>query len=143
MEKLRDVLQSKGGSIISVEPSTTVYNALLEMVEKDIGALLVLDKDGMLIGLMTERDYSRKVVIKGKSSKETLVKEIMIDHPVTVSIEDSIQKCLRIMTDKSIRYLPVMDGERLAGLISSGDVLRYTNEEQGQQIKSLEDYITH
>jgi len=143
MTKLRDVLQAKGGSIISIAPFISVYDALLKMVEKDIGALLVLDNEGKLLGLFTERDYSRKVVLKGKSSKETLVREIMVDNPVTISLEESIPMCVKTMTDNAVRYLPVMSGENLTGLISLGDVLRHTNAEQGDRIKSLEDYITN
>ncbi|MBI1767231.1 MAG: CBS domain-containing protein [Bacteroidetes bacterium] len=142
MEKIRDVLKSKGGSLISIEPSDTVYNALVLMVEKNIGALLVLDRDGNLAGLITERNYARKVVLKGKSSKDTLVKEIMIEHPVTASIEDDVQRCMKIMTDKFIRYLPVMDGEKLVGLISMGDVIKYISKEQELTIETLEHYIT-
>ncbi len=143
MKKVKDVMQSKGGTVATIGSSATVYNALMLMVENDVGALLVLDINHKLVGLITERDYSRKVVLKGKSSKETLVKEIMSEHPATVSLEDKIENCRKIMTEQSIHYLPIVDGDKLMGLISAGDILRHLNNEQGEIIKSLENYINH
>lgn len=142
MGKVRNIIQTKGNEVFSVQPNVTVYNALETMFEKNIGALLVLD-NGKFVGIFTERDYARKLILKGKSSKETLIREIMTEHPITVTPDTTIEECMKIMTDKKIRHLPVMEGEKLVGLISVGDVVRFIIEEQKFIIESLEQYITH
>lgn len=142
MGKVRNIIQTKGNLIYSVPSSVSVYQALELMFEKNIGALLVVDDD-KFSGIFTERHYARKIILRGKSSRETTVGEIMTEQPVTVSPETGIEECMRIMTAKKIRHLPVLDNGQLVGIISMGDVVRYMLEEQKFIIESLEQYITH
>lgn len=141
MGRVRNILQSKNGFIVSVCPDSTVYEALELMLEKNIGALLVLDQN-KFVGLFTERDYARKVILKGKASKETLIREIMTEHPQKVSPDNTIEDCMLLMTNKYIRHLPVLVGEELVGIISIGDLVRYIIDEQKFIIENLEHYIT-
>lgn len=142
MGKVRDILKTKGTSIFSVKPNITVYDTLKLMVEKNIGAVLVSNDQGKFVGIFTERDYARKVILKGKTSKETLIGEVMAENPVTVTPDDTIDGCMKIMSSKFIRYIPVMDKDELVGLISIGDVVKYIIEEQKYIIEDLEQYIT-
>lgn len=142
MGKVRDIIQTKGNAIYSVPSTVTVYQALEVMFEKNIGALLVID-NGKFSGIFTERHYARKIALRGKSSKETLIGEIMTERPVTVTCDTRIDECMKIMTGKKIRHLPVMDNGELAGLISVGDVVKYIIEEQKFIIENLEQYIQH
>jgi CBS domain-containing protein len=142
MGKVRNIIQTKGNAVFSVSSSITVYNALELMFEKSIGALLVVDND-KFVGIFTERDYARKLVLKGKSSKDTLIREVMTEKPITVTLDNSIEECMKIMSDKKIRHLPVMETEKLVGLISVGDVVKFIIEEQKFIIENLEQYITH
>ena len=142
MGKVRDIIQTKGNAMYSVPSTVTVYQALEVMFEKNIGALLVID-NGKFSGIFTERHYARKIALRGKSSKETLIGEIMTERPVTVTCDTRIDECMKIMTGKKIRHLPVMDNGELAGLISVGDVVKYIIEEQKFIIENLEQYITH
>lgn len=141
MGKVRNVLQSKNNSTISVSPDSTVFEALELICEKNIGALLVMDQEEF-VGIFTERDYARKVILKGKSSKETLIREIMTEDPITVTLDNSIEDCMRLMTNKFIRHLPVLENGKLIGIISIGDVVKYIIEEQRFIIQNLEHYIT-
>lgn len=141
MGTVRHILQKKGHEVLSVNPSTTVYYALEYMVEKNVGALLVIDKD-RFAGIFTERDYARKVILRGKASKETLVGEIMSEHPASVTPDDTVEDCMKLMTQKYIRHLPVMEGDKLVGLVSIGDIVKYIIEEQKFIIDNLEHYIT-
>lgn len=141
MGKVRNILQAKSTSIIFVSPDTTVFEALELMFEKNIGALLVMEHE-KFIGIFTERDYARKVILKGKSSKEIQVREIMIENPLTVSSDNTIEDCMWLMTNKFIRHLPVIDDGKLRGIISIGDVVKYIIEEQKFIIGNLEHYIT-
>jgi CBS domain-containing protein len=141
MGTVRHILQSKNHALYHVEPSMTVYEALEHMMERNVGALLVLH-NGNLVGIFTERDYARKVILKGKASRETLVGEIMSEHPLTVSPDDTLETCMQIMTSRYIRHLPVCDKGRLIGLISIGDLVRYIIDEQKFIIDNLEHYIT-
>lgn len=142
MGKVRNILQNKGTSVFSVEPTITVYHGLELMVEQNVGGLLICE-NGKLVGIFTERDYARKLVLKGKNSKETLIRELMSERPITVCPDDSIEECMQVMTNRSIRHLPVLDGETLVGIISIGDIIRYMLEEQRFIIENLEQYITH
>lgn len=142
MGKVRNIIEAKGNAIFSVQSDTTVYNALELMLEKSIGALLVVDA-GKISGIFTERDYARKLILKGKSSKETRIREVMTSNPTTVTPETSIEDCMVLMSDKKFRHLPVVENEKLVGLISIGDVVKFVIEEQRFIIKSLEQYITH
>jgi CBS domain-containing protein len=142
MGKVRNIIQTKGNAVFSVQSGITVYNALELMFEKSIGALLVVD-NGKFVGIFTERDYARKLILKGKSSKETLIREVMTERPITVALDTSIEDCMKIMSDKKIRHLPIMENEKLLGLISVGDVVKFIIEEQKFIIENLEQYITH
>ncbi len=141
MGKVRNILQEKNRPYIFVSPGTTVFEALELMFEKNIGSLLVMDHE-KFIGIFTERDYARKVILKGKSSKLIPISEIMTENPITVSSDFTIEECMWLMTNKFIRHLPVIDEGKLIGVISIGDVVKYIIEEQKFIIGNLEHYIT-
>ncbi len=140
MGKVRNILESKGNSIFSVEPSTIVYHAIELMAQKNIGGLLICE-GGKLVGIFTERDYARKLILKGKSSKETPIGELMTKNPFTVSPDSSIEECMQLMSNRRIRHLPVIDNGNVIGVISIGDVVRFIIEEQKSIIAHLESYI--
>ncbi|MDX2048559.1 MAG: CBS domain-containing protein [Chitinophagaceae bacterium] len=141
MGKVRNILESKNHVLFSITPETTVYRALEVMVEKNVSALLVT-RNEELVGIFTERDYARKVVLKGKVSKETLISEIMTGSLITVTPDTSIDDCMRLMTDRFIRHLPVVEADNLIGIISIGDVVKFIIEEQKFIIENMEHYIT-
>ena len=141
MGKVKDILDSKGYLVHSVAPDTTVYSAIEQMCQKNIGGVLIMEND-MLSGIFTERDYARKLILKGKSSKETKIKELMTANPIAVSPETSIEECMEIMSDKHIRHLPVLDGTKVLGMISIGDVVTQVIQEQKSIIAHLESYIS-
>src|SRR5215470_11421635 len=126
MGKVRSILEAKGGTnaIFSVEPTMIVYNAIEIMAQKNIGGLLIVENE-KLVGIFTERDYARKLILKGKSSKDTPIGDLMTPNPFTVSPENSIQDCMNLMVAKHIRHLPVVDNGTLVGLISIGDVVKF------------------
>ena len=140
MGKVRNIIQTKGNTIYSVPSTITVYQALELMFEKNIGSLLVIDGDKFL-GIFTERHYARKLALRGKSSKETTVGEVMTEQPVTVTCDTSIEDCMKIMSNKKIRHLPVMENNVIVGIVSMGDVVRYIIDEQKFIIENLEQYI--
>ena len=140
MGNVRNLLQKKGTIVHSITPDSSVYDALEVLENKNLGALVVVQEEE-LIGIFTERDYARKVVLKGRSSKDTCVGDIMTDRPVYVSPDNTIDDCMQIMTDKYIRHLPVLDNGRLLGVISIGDVVKYVIEEKNFIIENLEHYI--
>ena len=140
MKTVAQLLQAKGPGAWSVPPHTTVYEALVVMADKNIGAVLVTEGD-RLVGIFSERDYARKVVLVGKSSKDTAVSEVMTPRVLYVRPDQTIEDCMALMTDKHIRHLPVLDGERLAGLISIGDVVKSIISDQSFMIAQLENYI--
>jgi len=141
MGAVNSILRAKGHDIFTITPDTMVYNALEIMVEKNVSALVVME-DGELAGIFTERDYARKVILKGKASKETLIGEIMTSDLITVSPDTSLETCMRLMTGKLIRHLPVVDDGRLVGIISIGDVVKFIIEDQKFIIENMEHYIT-
>ena len=141
MGKVRDILRSKGSVVFSVSPDVTVYEGIELMCSKNVGGLLITENEKP-VGIFTERDYARKVVLKGKASKSTLMREIMTSKLITVSSDHTVEDCMAIMTDKHIRHLPVVDGDQLVGLISIGDVVRFVINEQRDIIDQLEHYIT-
>jgi CBS domain-containing protein len=141
VETVRSILKNKGNSVWSLSPDATVYDAVALMAEKSVGALLVLDHD-RLVGIISERDYARKVILKGHASKDMRVDEIMTRRLITVTCEHTVAECMRIMTDHRVRHLPVMDGDKLAGVISIGDIVRATISAQADTIKHLSSYIT-
>jgi CBS domain-containing protein len=140
MGKVKNILDGKGNQVYSISPETVVYDALVELHAKNISALLVLESDRP-IAIFTERDYARKVILKGKSSKETLIKEIMDTDLITISPECSIEDAMRLMTTKFIRHLPVIENDNLIGVVSIGDLVKYLIEEQQFIINNMENYI--
>ena len=142
MGKVRNILHNKGNNVVfSVEPTEMVYRAIELMCEKNIGGLLIVE-NGKLVGIFTERDYARKLILKGKSSKDTQIRDLMTSNLVTVSPDTSIDDCMRVMTGRKIRHLPVLDKGELVGIISIGDVVHFVIEEQKSIIEHLEHYIT-
>ena len=135
------IIEGKGREVFSIEATASVYEALESIADKNVGALVVM-QEGSLVGILSERDYARKVILLSRGSKETLVSEIMTRDPVTVSSEGSVAECMQLMTERRIRHLPVIDDGSLAGLISIGDVVRAVIEEQEFLIHQLESYIT-
>ena len=140
-DKISSVLKTKRGELWSITPDESVYEAIERMAQKGIGALLVIS-GGKLVGILSERDYARKVILKGKSSKETQVKEIMSSPVIYVSPEHTLDDCMTIMTNNRIRHLPVIENDKLAGLVSIGDLVRWIIFEQEHTIRHLESYIT-
>ncbi|MES2848661.1 MAG: CBS domain-containing protein [Bacteroidota bacterium] len=139
--KVSDILQKKGASIISVTGSTSVLDALKILSEKNIGALLVME-EGKLVGIFSERDYARKIILKGKTSADTLIKDIMTENPFTIQPDDSIEVCMGIMSEKHIRHLPVVKDNTVAGMISIGDVVTAIIQSQKETIDHLKNYIS-
>jgi CBS domain-containing protein len=140
VDTVRSVLEKKGGEIVFISPLATVYDAISEMAKREIGALLVISS-GQLVGLVTERDYARKVILRGKSSKETRVREIMTALPDVVTPSQSVNECMRIMTGKRIRYLPVVDEGEPVGIVSMGDLVYTIISSQAYTIDQLHTYI--
>jgi len=140
MKTLRQLLQAKPPGILSIAPEARVIDALKVMAEKNVGALLVMDA-GRLTGIITERDYARKVILQGKSSLDTPVREIMTEKVLCVHPDQSVEECMGLMTDKRVRHLPVMEGDKLIGMLSIGDLVKETISEQQFMIKQLESYI--
>ena len=141
MSTVRNILQKKGNAVYSISPDSSVYDALEELEEKNLGALIVLE-NRKLIGVFTERDYARKVILKGRSSKETLVRDIMSGSPVFVDPDKTLDDCMQLMTDKFIRHLPVLENGELIGVISIGDIVKYIIYDKDFIIENLEHYIT-
>lgn len=139
-KKVADILLRKGSRITTVSPDTTVLEALHIMADQNIGSVMVMN-DGHYLGIVTERDYSRKVALKGKSSTDTVVKEIMSSDLPRVTPNDSIDYCMQLMSDKNIRYLPVFDEAQVTGIISINDVVKETILSQQETISQLKDYL--
>jgi CBS domain-containing protein len=140
MGKVRAILGGRKG-VFSVSPDSTVHDALVLMAGKNTGSVLVTENE-KLVGIFTERDYARKVNLKGRSSNTTAIKEVMTPNPFTVAMDSTIEQCMALMSSKKIRHLPVVDGETLVGVISIGDVINFIIEEQKGIIEQLEHYIT-
>ena len=141
MTSVNQLLKHKGHFVWSVAPNASVYEALEFMAEKDVGALVVL-RDGELVGIFSERDYARKVILKDKSSKDTPVREIMTEKVYYVKPDQIVEDCMALMTEKRIRHLPVVDDDQVVGLISIGDLVKSIISEQKFMIEQLEQYIT-
>jgi CBS domain-containing protein len=138
---ISEILEIKGNAAWTVTPDTIVFDAIEMMAEKNVGALLVTEK-GKLVGILSERDYTRKVALRGKSSKEIAVREILSGQVVDVSPEHSIEDCLRLMTEHRIRHLPVLDGSRIVGVVSIGDLVNWIISAQTTTISQLQTYIS-
>lgn len=133
-------MENKGYLVYSVNAQTSVYEALTIMMEKNISAVLIMD-GSKLEGIFTERDYARKLILKGKSSKDTRISDIMTRELLTINPEDSIDRCMEMMTGKKIRHLPVIENHQVTGMISIGDVVKFIIEDQKKIIEQLENYI--
>jgi CBS domain-containing protein len=140
MKKVSDVLSSKGGSVISVTPNTKVIDALKLMADRNIGSVMVMENNAYC-GLLTERDYARKVILKGKASSETLVKDIMTNNLPPIGRDTSIDNCMKLMSENNLRYLPVFDKDVVIGIISINDVIKAVITNQQDTIDQLQNYI--
>jgi CBS domain-containing protein len=140
MQTVNHLLQAKGGQIFSVAPSDSVLRAIELMATRHVGALLVMQQ-GVLLGIISERDYARKVILKNRSSHDTPVGDIMTASPVTVSANDTVHHCMELMTDGRFRHLPVVEAGRVVGMLSIGDLVKAVIEEQRGQIEELQRYI--
>ena len=140
MQSVKQMLEGKGNDVHSVKPDDTVLTAIKRMAELGVGALVVLENDN-LVGILSERDYARKIVLAGKSSKETPVREIMSSPVLTTTLDTRANACMRLMTDRRIRHLPIVDGEKVVGMLSIGDLLKVVVSEQQKVIDQLNNYI--
>ncbi len=141
MKRVKRILENKGDEIWSVGPSQSVYDAICLLAEKAIGALVVLDGE-KLVGIISERDYARQIILKGRSSENTMVKDIMSQDVVTSPSSKQIEECMQLMTENRIRHLPIVDDDKLVGMISIGDLVRAIIAEQQSTIGDLEKYIS-
>lgn len=139
--QIKDILTDKGSAVWSISPDATVYEAIKLMADKNVGALLVTN-GGKLLGIISERDYTRKVALLGRSSKETPVREIVSSRVLCVSPDHTVQECLKLMTENRVRHLPVMRGDHILGIVSIGDLVSWTLTAQQATIQQLETYIT-
>jgi CBS domain-containing protein len=141
MTRVRDILTTKGNEVWSIEPDASVYDAMKRMAEKGIGALLVMD-GAKVVGVISERDYARKVILQGRASRSTRVREIMTGHVLYAELDQNIEECMALMTEKRVRHLPVMEGGEVVGVISIGDLVKSIITEQKFIIEQLERYIS-
>ncbi len=141
MGRVSEILRKKGGEVLKIEASATVFEALKKIVEANVGSILVTEGD-QVVGIMTERDYLRKVAVHGRTSHDTTVGEIMSSPLVYVTPETTIDESMAIMTDRRIRHLPVVEDDDVVGIVSIGDVVKFQSNEQSFQIKYLTDYIS-
>ncbi len=138
---LSTVLEEKSGDVLQIDADATVFEAVTKMVEANVGSLLVVD-EGDIVGIVTERDYLRRVTIEGRTEKETAVRDIMTSPLYVATPDTSIDECMALMTDRRIRHVPVVDGGKVVGVISIGDLVKFISKQQAFEIKYLTDYIT-
>ncbi|HEY4093106.1 MAG TPA: CBS domain-containing protein [Luteibacter sp.] len=141
MQQVKHLLGTKGREVYAVAPDASVYEAVRQMADKNVGALVVL-KGSELVGIISERDYARKVILKDRSSRDTPVADIMTASVITVATDATVDECMRLCTDGRLRHLPVVDGDRVVGVVSIGDLVKATISEQKETINQLEAYIT-
>lgn len=141
MKTVNNIIQNNFKSIFSVSPETSVLDALHVMMDKNISALLVMD-GSKLKGIFTERDYARKIILVGKSSKDTKIKDVMTEKLITIELGTSIDRCMQIMTTRRIRHLPIIENGLVIGIISIGDLVKFVIEDQQQTIEQLQNYIS-
>ena len=140
MGTVRNILQIKGNAVYTVSPGTSVYEALEDLENNNMGSLVVVE-NGKLIGIFTERDYARKVILKGRSSKDTQVRDIMTERPIFVAPDATIEECMQLMSSKNFRHLPVLENDQLVGVISISDLVKFIIREKDFIIENLEHYI--
>lgn len=140
MYQVKHVLSGKGSEVIAIDPDAPVLEAIRQLAERRIGAILVM-RDGQLHGILSERDYTWKVFLKGRSSRDTAVREIMIDEVMTVTPEDSVEHCMHLCTDNRVRHLPVVEQGKVVGVVSLGDLVKAVIDAQNQEIEHLQAYI--
>ena len=138
---INEILSQKGAQVWTVSPDATVFDAIQIMADKNVGALLVIEKE-KLTGIISERDYTRKVALKGKTSKDLKVRDILSQNPVHVSPAHNVEDCMRLMTQNRVRHLPVLENDRIAGVVSIGDLVNWIISAQGSTIHQLETYIS-
>ncbi|UPG95380.1 CBS domain-containing protein [Luteibacter aegosomatissinici] len=141
MQQVKHLLGAKGKEVFAVAPDASVFEAVQQMAEKNVGALVVI-KGSELVGIISERDYARKVILKDRSSRDTPVADIMTASVITVATDATVEDCMRLCTDNRLRHLPVLDGGRVVGVVSIGDLVKATIDEQKETINQLEAYIT-
>ena len=142
MKLVKHLLDAKGRNVISIAPDASVFDAIKVMADESIGSVVVLDENGKLAGIVTERDYARKVIVMGRSSKDTRVAEIMITDVLTAASDHTVNACMEIMTDRKIRHLPVVEDGRVIAMISIGDLVQAIIADQKEEIEHLEHYIS-
>jgi CBS domain-containing protein len=135
------ILTRKGAEVWSIGPDATVYDAIEQMADREIGCMPVVDASGALLGMISERDYARKIILQGRSSRETPVRDVMTSPAVTAAASDTVESCMRVMTDLRVRHLPVLNGGRLAGVVSIGDLVNWIINSHEQAIEHLKTYI--
>lgn len=141
MTTIRQVLEKKGRDVTTIDPDETVFRAIEMMAERDIGALVVVANDAP-VGLLTERDYARQVILKGRTSRDTAVRDVMVENFQAVTPDASVDDCMLLMTDKHLRHLPVLENGRLAGLVSIGDLVKSVIDQQRSTIEQLVGYVS-
>jgi len=142
MKLVKHLLDAKGRNVISIAPDASVFDAIKVMADESIGSLVVMDENGKLAGIVTERDYARKVIVMGRSSKDTPVAEIMTTDVLTAASDHTVNACMEIMTEKKIRHLPVVEDGRVIAMISIGDLVQAIIADQKEEIEHLEQYIS-
>ena len=141
MTTIKQILDTKGYAVWSIHPQESVFAAIQQMAEKEVGALVVLEGDAV-VGIISERDYARKVILKGRSSRETAVQDIMTPDVICVRLDQNVEECMTIVTERRIRHLPVLDSGQLVGIISIGDLVKFKSKLQTFEIQYLTNYIT-
>ena len=142
MKLVTHLLEAKGKKVISISPDASVFDAIKMMADESIGSLVVMDENEKLVGIVTERDYARKVIVKGRSSNDTRVAEIMTADVMTAGSDHTVKSCMEIMTDKKLRHLPVVENDRVIAMISIGDLVQAVIADQQEEIEQLEHYIS-
>ena len=142
MKLVKHLLDAKGTNVISISPDASVFDAIKLMADESIGSLVVLDENEALAGIVTERDYARKVIIKGRSSHDTRVAEIMTADVMTAVVDDTVNSCMELMTERKVRHLPVVENDRVVAIVSIGDLVQAIIADQQEEIEQLEHYIS-